>query len=138
MMLFSPCPLTISMFDIILYLVITIFDIRRCAVAREKFQTLTEPMFYILLTLREECCGTDIMARVSALTRGRVDLGPGTLYNLLDSFQQAGMIRETSVSGRKRSYLITDKGRETLRAEYLRLLALTEDYKTCAGEEDLK
>ena len=25
--------------------------------AREKFQTLTEPMFYILLTLREECCG---------------------------------------------------------------------------------
>ena len=95
--------------------------------AREKFQTLTEPMFYILLALR-----------VSALTRGRVDLGPGTLYNLLDSFQQAGMIRETAVSGRKRSYRITDKGRETLRAEYLRLLALTEDYKTCAGEEDLK
>lgn len=106
--------------------------------AREKFQTLTEPMFYILLTLREECCGTDIMTRVSALTRGRVDLGPGTLYNLLDSFQQAGMIRETAVEGRKRSYLITDKGRETLRAEYLRLLALTEDYKTCVGEEDLK
>ena len=84
--------------------------------AREKFQTLTEPMFYILLTLREECCGTDIMTRVSALTRGRVDLGPGTLYNLLDSFQQAGMIRETAVEGRKRSYLITDKGRETLAA----------------------
>ena len=62
--------------------------------------------------------------------------GPGTLYNLLDSFQQAGMIRETSVSGRKRSYLITDKGRETLSAEYRRLLALTEDYKTCVGEEE--
>lgn len=106
--------------------------------AREKFQTLTEPMFYILLTLREERCGTDIMTRVSALTHGRVGLGPGTLYNLLDSFQQAGMIRETAVEGRKRSYLITDKGRETLRAEYLRLLALTGDYKTCAGEEDLK
>ena len=106
--------------------------------AREKFQTLTEPMFYILLSLREECCGADIMARVSALTRGRVDLGPGTLYNLLDSFQHAEMIRETSVSGRKRSYLITEKGRETLRAEYLRLLALTEDYRNCVGEEDLK
>ena len=106
--------------------------------AREKFQTLTEPMFYILLTLREECCGADIMARVAALTRGRVELGPGTLYNLLDSFQQAEMIRETAVEGRKRSYLITDKGRETLRAEYRRLLALTEDYKACVGEEDLK
>ncbi|MCI9331948.1 MAG: PadR family transcriptional regulator [Oscillibacter sp.] len=104
--------------------------------AREKFQTLTEPMFYILLSLREECCGADIMAQVSALTHGRVVLGPGTLYSLLDSFQQAGMIRETGVSGRKRSYLITDKGRETLGAGYRRLLALTEDYKACVGEED--
>ena len=25
--------------------------------AREKFSTLTEQMFYILLCLREECCG---------------------------------------------------------------------------------
>ena len=103
--------------------------------AREKFQTLTEPMFYILLCLREECCGADIMAQVSALTRGRVSVGPGTLYNLLDSFLQAGMIRETSVTGRKRSYLITDKGRETLETEYRRLLALTEDYKAFMGEE---
>lgn len=105
--------------------------------AREKFQTLTEPMFYILLCLREECCGADVMARVSALTHGRVSVGPGTLYNLLDSFQQAGMIRETAVAGRKRSYLITNKGRETLEAEYRRLLVLTEDYKACLGEEDL-
>ena len=46
--------------------------------AREKFQTLTEPMFYILLCLREECCGTDVMARVAALTHDRVTVGPGT------------------------------------------------------------
>jgi len=106
--------------------------------AREKFHTLTEPMFYILLCLRRECCGTDIMARVSELTRGRVSIGPGTLYNLLDSFLTAGMIRETAVSGRKRSYLITDKGRNTLEAEYRRLLALTEDYKACIGRENLE
>ena len=105
--------------------------------AREKFQTLTEPMFYILLSLQRECCGTDIMAQVAALTHGRVDLGPGTLYNLLDSFQKAGMIRETSVLGRKRSYLITSKGQEALETEYRRLLALTEDYKACMEGEDL-
>ena len=97
--------------------------------AREKFQTLTEPMFYILLCLREECCGADIMARVS--------IGPGTLYNLLDSFQSSEMIRETSVSGRKRSYLITDKGRAALEAEYRRLQVLTEDYRTYLGERRL-
>lgn len=31
--------------------------------AREKFQTLTEQMFYILLCLQEECYGMDIMEK---------------------------------------------------------------------------
>ena len=47
--------------------------------ARAKFQTLTEQMFYILLCLRQECCGMDIMERVREMTEGRVNLGPGTL-----------------------------------------------------------
>ena len=68
--------------------------------AREKFQTLTEQMFYILLCLRTELCGTDIMAQVSTLTKGRVSVGPGTLYNLLESFLSAGYIAETKEIGR--------------------------------------
>lgn len=47
--------------------------------AREKFQTLTEQMFYILLCLQEECYGMDIMEKVAAMTEGRVTIGPGTL-----------------------------------------------------------
>ncbi|MCI8909142.1 MAG: PadR family transcriptional regulator [Oscillibacter sp.] len=103
--------------------------------AREKFQTLTEQMFYILLCLRQELCGADIAAQVAALTGGRVAVGPGTLYNLLDSFLQAGMIRETKVEGRKRSYLITNAGQKALEEEYRRLLTLAADYRTCTGEE---
>ena len=101
--------------------------------AREKCQTLTEPMFYILLCLRRECCGADIAAQVRDLTQGRVSMGPGTLYNLLDSFLQAGMIQETRVEGRKRSYLITDRGREALEAEVCRLRTLLADYGRCPG-----
>ena len=106
--------------------------------AREKFQTLTEQMFYILLCLRQECCGTDIMAYVSTLTKGRVSVGPGTLYNLLESFLQAGMIAETKVEGRKRSYLITESGQKTLDEEYRRLLTLAADYEayTVKGGND--
>ncbi len=44
--------------------------------AREKFQTLTEPMFYILLCLRRERCGADIAAEVRTLTQERVSV-PG-------------------------------------------------------------
>ncbi|MCI8761535.1 MAG: PadR family transcriptional regulator [Oscillospiraceae bacterium] len=102
---------------------------------RARFQTLTEQMFYILLCLREECCGIDILDRVSAMTGGRVNVGSGTLYDLLERFCQAGMIRETRVEGRRRSYLLTDKGRETLDKEYRRIQAQAEDYRRHMGEE---
>ena len=104
--------------------------------AREKFQTLTEQMFYILLCLRRELCGTDIMAQVSELTQGRVSVGPGTLYNLLESFVQAGYIAETKVEGRKRSYLITDAGQKALEDEYRRLRTLVADYEALTGGAD--
>ncbi|HWQ76678.1 MAG TPA: helix-turn-helix transcriptional regulator [Syntrophomonas sp.] len=97
--------------------------------AREKFQTLTEQMFYILLCLQSECYGMDIMEKVRVMTHERVSVGPGTLYNLLESFVKADMIRETKVEGRRRSYLITDTGRQALDAEYQRLTALTVDYR---------
>ena len=35
---------------------------------REKFRTLTEQMFYILLCLKNECYGLDILDRVPAMT----------------------------------------------------------------------
>ena len=100
----------------------------------EKFQTLTEQMFYILLCMRTECCGMDMMRRVEEMTGGRVSVGPGTLYNLLDQFSAAGMIRETSVEGRRRSYLLTQKGSQALRKEYERLCQMTEDYNRVTEE----
>lgn len=102
---------------------------------REKFQTLTEQMFYILLCLQTERCGTDVMDWVSERTGGRVTVGPGTLYNLLESFQDSGMIRETKVEGRKRSYLLTEQGRRALEGEYRRLCRLAEDYRLYAEGE---
>lgn len=105
---------------------------------REKFRTLTEQMFYILLCLREECCGMDILDKVPQMTGGRVNVGSGTLYDLLEAFSQAGMIRETKVEGRKRSYLLTDKGREMLEKEYQRLSAQAEDYRRAFGKGEAR
>lgn len=96
---------------------------------REKFQTLTEQMFYILLCLRTERCGTDVMNDVVALTAGRVSVGPGTLYHLLDQFLSAGMIRETRSEGRQRWYILTDQGLGALAREYRRLCTQAEDYR---------
>ena len=95
--------------------------------ARSKFHTLTEQMFYILLCLKRECCGMDIMDRVPAMTAGRVKVGPGTLYNLLDQFLEA--------DGRRIRYILTQKGIEALQTEYQRLQWQMRDFDRVMGKE---
>lgn len=101
---------------------------------REKFRTLTEQMFYVLLCLKNECYGMDILDKVPAMTNGRVTVGSGTLYNLLEQFLEAGMIIETKVQGRKRSYLLTEKGKDMLDGEYNRIIAQAQDYRAIFGK----
>lgn len=103
---------------------------------REKFSTLTEQMFYILLCLRSECCGMDIMDMVEKMMVGQVKVGPGTVYKLLEQFQQAGMIRLTRSEGRRRSYILTTKGKTALEKEYTRLCAQTELYRRMMKEDE--
>ena len=87
-------------------------------------------MFYVLLSmLRQERCGTEIVQLVNDTTAGRVPLGPGTLYTILAKFQEEGLIRETAVEGRKRTYAITDRGRALFRQELSRL-------KLCVADGD--
>ena len=93
---------------------------------------LTEPMFYVLMSfLRRDMCGTEITEVVERRTRGRVRLGPGTLYTLLAKFQDEGFIQETEVDGRKRTYRLTDQGRQAYHEELDRLRACVLD-----GEEE--
>lgn len=103
---------------------------------RVKFQTLTEQMFYTLLCLREECYGMDILDKVPAMTKGRVSVGSGTLYTLLEQFLEEGMIRETKVEGRRRSYILTEKGADMLKREYGRICMQAADYRRIFGEQD--
>lgn len=95
---------------------------------------LTEPMFYVLMAfLHGEMCGIDVAAFVEKKTRGRVKLGPGTLYTLLNKFQDEALIEEIDVEGRKRTYRLTAKGREAYKEELERLRACLMD----AEEEEV-
>lgn len=83
---------------------------------------LTEAMFYTLMVLSlRDVCGTEIAAAVEERTRGRVRLGPGTLYTILGRFLEEEFIQETEVQGRKRTYRITEFGRRAYAAELERL-----------------
>lgn len=96
--------------------------------AREKYKTLTEQMYYTLMALQEELCGVDVMEAVRGMTGNRIRLGPGTLYTLLSDFQKAGLIEETQAEGGKKNYRITEQGRELLLREHERHLLLIGDF----------
>ena len=84
-------------------------------------------MYYTLLALTDECCGVDIMEKIRRLSHGRVVVGPGTLYAMLAKFEEKGIIRLTASEGRRKTYVITDTGREELLKEFHRLKTLVSD-----------
>ena len=95
---------------------------------KKAMEILTESMFYVLMALsKSPMCGIDAAAWITQRTRGRVSLGPATLYTVLGKFEKEGYIAETEVEGRKRTYRITSKGLEASRAELERLRACIAD-----------
>ena len=92
------------------------------ALARKTMETLTEAMFYVLMALRSKpMCGIDIASTIDTLTEDRVNIGPATLYTVLGRFEKEGYIEEIEVSGRKRTYQITQVGLNAYEEELKRL-----------------
>lgn len=89
--------------------------------ARKKLETLTEQMYYVLLSLTGERHGYGIMQYVSDLTQGRVTIGAGTLYALLSRFEEEGLISLTRTFEGRKYYQLTLEGKQTLWGEYDRL-----------------
>ena len=95
---------------------------------KRSMETLTETMFYVLMAFcRGPMCGIDVANCIEEVTRGRVQIGPATLYTILAKFEKEKYIQETEVDGRKRTYRITDKGLATYREEVDRLRACIAD-----------
>lgn len=88
-----------------------------------KATPLTETSFYILATLSEPLHGYGIMQKVTELTRGRIQLGPGTLYGAITNLQSMGLIESIDNTGmeRKKLYCMTSLGRQVADYEVDRL-----------------
>jgi len=89
---------------------------------------LTPAVLHILLALSsEERHGYGIMKQVKADSRGKVTMGPGTLYGSLARMMEAGLIRESDKKAdpemddeRRIYYKITGLGQKALAAELAR------------------
>jgi len=100
------------------------------ASATEKFLPLSETAFYILLCLQREHHGYAIMQQVAELTKGRIQLGPGTVYGTLAKMENDKLIRVTAEEKRRKVYVLTASGRKLLELEIHRLNELLNNAKT--------
>ena len=95
---------------------------------KKAMEILTESMFYVLMALsKAPMCGIDIAAWIEERTKGRLSLGPATLYTILGKFEKEKWIKETEVEGRKRTYCITEKGLAAYKQEVIRLQQCVQD-----------
>jgi len=87
---------------------------------------LTEAVFYILLSVHKPKHGYAIMQSIESMTKGRVVLGPGTLYGAINALAQKQWITAVSTErdSRKKEYIITKTGREVFLGELERLREL--------------
>ena len=92
---------------------------------RRKLDPLPSAAFNILLALADEDLhGYAIMRQVEQQTRGRMRLGPGTLYGSLRTLLEASLIEELDAgsgkddgSERRRYYRLTSAGLKLVRSE---------------------
>ncbi len=101
---------------------------------------LTESVYYILLSLFTPLHGYGIMQNVRELSRGRVNLGPGTLYGAINTLLEKGWIYQLAMdrNARKKEYVITNIGKAVVAGEIKRLEELIENGRQIlysAGQE---
>lgn len=84
-----------------------------------KYLPLTESTTYILMALAEPLHGYALMQKVEEMSQGTVKIGPGTLYGAFSQLEKEGLIEMVKEADRRKSYVVTAKGRTVLR-EHIR------------------
>jgi DNA-binding PadR family transcriptional regulator len=97
--------------------------------ARKRYIPMSETMFYILFSLKQELHGYGIMQCVKELTKGRIILGAGTVYSSLGKLESDGLIEGGREEGRRKMYTITQVGSEILHEEVVRITELYNNVK---------
>lgn len=88
---------------------------------RKVYVPMTETGFYILLCLRRESHGYQIVQRVEKMTGGEIRISPGTLYGSLSKMEKDGLIRFVREEEKRKIYVATALGLEVLALEEKRI-----------------
>ena len=94
---------------------------------KKAYLPMTETMYYILWSLKENRHGYGIMQYVGQITNNRIILGAGTVYNSLSKLERDGLIKVVEEKDRRKVYAITETGERILEIEVHRLKELYEN-----------
>jgi len=92
-----------------------------------KYLPLTESTYYIMLTLVEPLHGYAVMQKIEEISKGTVKVGPGTLYGAFTSLEKEGLIVKVKEEDRRKSYVLTPKGKKVLMNQIKRLEIMTQN-----------
>ncbi|MFJ7952969.1 PadR family transcriptional regulator [Lysinibacillus sp. NPDC096418] len=81
----------------------------------KKTEQLTDSMFYIMAALTKPRHGYAIMTLVEETTEGVITIGPASMYTIIKKLlNQEWIYLYDGSDSRRKTYLLTDKGREVL------------------------
>lgn len=92
---------------------------------------MTETGFYILFSLQKERHGYSIIQYVKEVTANEIIISAGTMYGSLNKMEKDGLIKFVKEENKRKTYIITDLGKEILNNEMKRIERL---YKNIKGE----
>ena len=98
-----------------------------------KYLPLTESTYYIMLTLVEPLHGYAVMQKIEEISKGTVKVGPGTLYGAFTSLEKEGLIVKVKEEDRRKSYVLTPKGKKVLMNQIKRLEIMTQNGLSIKG-----
>jgi len=93
----------------------------------DRYLPLTESTYYIMLALVDPLHGYAVMKKVEDISRGIVKIGPGTLYGAFTLLEKEELIVKVKEEDRRKSYVLTPKGKSVLTNQIKRLEIMTQN-----------
>jgi len=107
-----------------------------------KYLPLTETTYYILLSLLEPAHGYIMMQKVEELSNQTVRIAAGTMYGAIENLLKQQLIKSVeSKDKRRKTYVITDKGKKVLRLDFERMkhiIHITDSLLTTSEEGEIE
>ncbi len=103
-------------------------------------KALTESTYLVLLALyNQPLHGYGIIKIIEHISEGELIIAPGTLYGILTNLEKQKLIQTLKAekdSRKKKTYLITEEGKEVIQKEYERHQKMIQFTEQIMGERD--